>query len=113
MNQISYRSLIRTSICLIVIPILISFLLYLFFKFSIFISLVIIYSVILIFLLPSDSFFSDSVDYETKVSHPTFRLDKKLLNINNEKIEDFILFFIILFCLISTLILFYILSVNH
>ena len=97
-----------TSLLLILIPIVISVLLNLFFTFSIFISLIVVYSVLLIFLLPSDSFFGNVVDYHTKAANPTFQSEKKKLHLNQEKLEDLILFFVVLFSLLITLIIFYV-----
>lgn len=105
----SYRSFIELT-ALLLIPILISFIVHLFFTVSFGLILSILYAIFVFFSLPSDTTFSQAVDYQTKVSNPTHRLPliKHLAFVK----MDWIRFLLLLIALIVTLVTWYIIEVN-
>lgn len=103
------RSFMELS-ALLLIPIVLSFIVHLFFAVSFGLVLAILYAILVFFSLPSDTTFSQVVDYQTKVSNPTHRLPfiKHLAFVK----LDWIRFLLLLIALIVTLVTWYIIEVN-
>ncbi|KPG74209.1 MULTISPECIES: hypothetical protein [unclassified Enterococcus] len=75
------------------------------FDFSPFIFAAIIYGVMFIFMIPSDSFFSSSVDYQTKTLNPTFRPAK--FEMKTDSLESTTKVIVVFLALIICLIIVY------
>ncbi|OTO01320.1 hypothetical protein A5883_003637 [Enterococcus sp. 5B3_DIV0040] len=98
------KAWLSTTMC-IFIPILIGIACKFIFHVQLEIVLTICYLFLLFFLVPSDSFFGDMLDYNAKSLNPTFRPQKKRI-IPSIKVE-FIQFILVLMALILNLIIWY------
>jgi hypothetical protein len=99
------KKILLKSLLYILIPLGISLAASYILKCTMLIPAAVIFGIMIIFMIPTDSFFSSSVDYQTKTLNPTFRpskLDKKL-----ESAESIINFIFVLLALIICLILLY------
>ena len=67
------RQTLYQSALYVAIPLIVSLLIGYLAKCSLLIPASIIYGVLLVFMIPSDSFLSSSVDYQTKSMNPSFR----------------------------------------
>ena len=99
------NKLILKSLLYILIPLVISLVASYILKCTFLIPAAVIYGIMIVFMIPSDSFFSSSVDYQTKTLNPTFRPSK--LEMKLESAENTINFIIILLALVICLILLY------
>ena len=89
----------------VLVPLVISLVTSYILKCTFLIPATVIYGIMIVFMIPSDSFFSSSIDYQTKTLNPTFRPPK--LKIRLESAESTINFIIILMALVICLILLY------
>lgn len=96
---------ILKNLLYVLIPLVISFVASYILKCTFLIPAAVIYGIMIIFMIPSDSFFSSSVDYQTKTLSHTFRPSK--LEMKLESAESTINFIIILLALIVCLSLLY------
>lgn len=99
------KSWLNITLC-IFIPIIISLVGKLFFNAPFEVVLTICYSILLFFLMPTDSLFGDTLDYNAKSLNPTFRPQKKIIS-SSLKIE-IIRFILVLLALLLNLIIWYI-----
>jgi hypothetical protein len=96
----SYKKIFTHSLY-IIIPLTISFIISSIIKCQFLIPATLIYGIMIVFMIPSDSFFSSSVDYNTKTVNPTYK--KIIIN----RIEDKINFILVLLALIFCLFILY------
>lgn len=99
------NKIILKNLLYVIIPLAISFITSYILKCTFLIPAAVIYGIMIVFMIPSDSFFSSSVDYQTKTLNPTFRPSK--LEMRLESAESTINFIIILMSLVICLILLY------
>ena len=99
------KSWLNIALC-IFIPIIIGLVVKFFFHVPFEVVLTICYAILLFFLMPTDSLFGDTLDYNAKSLNPTFRPQKKIIS-SSLKIE-IIRFILVLLALLLNLIIWYI-----
>ena len=99
------KSWLNIALC-IFIPIIIGLVVKFFFHVPFEVVLTICYALLLFFLMPTDSLFGDTLDYNAKSLNPTFRPQKKIIS-SSLKIE-IIRFILVLLALLLNLIIWYI-----
>lgn len=99
-----------TNILYIVVPASVGFLASFFIKIPAPILIVILYGILLFFLLPSEIYLGSSVDYQTRVSNPTYRPEKKQFQQTETKKTLQIL--LVVLCMVLTLLIWYFLTLK-